>query len=233
MRKFLVVSFSALAVVLGARQNAEAASITFTGGPAGLTFTLSGTLLTPAEDLNPADGLNDTYALTLTMVSSTYANASSGIDYLESIGIDIGGTLDATADDGFTPTPQVWQFNANVGVNGSGMCNGSVDGSVCLQDTSTANTNLALATAGTYEWKFKVDLGADGFSTPMILQFGRSTIEDNDQFKKIDVQTLTGDGLPNEAVLLDVVSTPEPSSMLLLGAGLAGLVAYRRRLNRR
>ena len=100
MRKSLLVSCSVLALVIGARPSAEAGSITFAPAETWLKFelTVSGSpVLDPADELNTADGLNDTYELRLWLTTTTdYPTAGR---YLRSISIDFGAALnDAVLD---------------------------------------------------------------------------------------------------------------------------------------
>jgi len=230
------LAISVVAFVLLATP-AQASTFTLTPATPGLTFTIEN--LGAVADLHTADGSSDTYEILLTLATlSTSYNDTGDADLLAAFSIDFGtSALDAAAwvssPAGFFWSPVLLGDKVP---GGSAKCNGSEDGSLCVEETPSEFGNLALDADATYAWRFRIDLGATGFGDTTSLVAAIATLKPIGQgyaFQGSSVVTgLTGSlALPplDDEQPVPNIPTPEPGSLMLLGSGLVFAASRMRR----
>ena len=218
----------ALLIPFASVSPARAAALTFAPTPAGLTFTIDN--LGSVADLNAGDGTDDTYAILLTLTTSTSYVDSGDLDYLAAFSVNFGdGALDGLTLAG-SPLGYSWLLKPAEEVAGnSAKCGGDQPGAGCVEE-APSGTNLTVDANATYSWLFHVDLGSSGFADTTILNVGIATLKSNGSWHPgSNFAASTGslapssdtedNGLP-PGPAPDPTPVPEPGSLILLGSGL-------------
>jgi hypothetical protein len=206
-----------LAVAALAAGRAEATPIGTLTTADGLKFTLSDDGLS-ATDLFTGDSVNDTEQFTLTLDSSGYTGSAT--DVFSSVSLKlVSGNYDAEQ---LTSAPTSSWSDMDGGLNNNG-CDGNGAGFFCSDVRDGSNnfvpTGGVALDGSSYMWTWLVDPDTGGFDLP----------------GHIKAQWFTADGEKINQISEDFgepgqpPSVPEPTTLLLMSSGLAGLVAAKRR----
>jgi hypothetical protein len=216
---------------------AQAALLTFAPTPAGLTFTIENQ--GEVTDLYPGDGTSDTYAILLTLTTSTSYVDSDNPDYLAAFSVNFGdGSLDGLTLAG-SPLGYSWVLKPSDEVAGnSAKCGGDQPGAGCVEEASSG-TNLTVDANATYSWLFHVDVGSIGFADATMLNVGIATLKsDGSWHPGSNFAASTGSLAPADSGTgdnnlppgpPDPTPLPEPGSLVLLGSGLLFAASRMRR----
>lgn len=214
---------------------AQASTFTLTPSTPGITFTIDNQGAT--SDLYALDGQNDSYQILLTLTTTAYVDTGDA-DWLAAFSINFGSSALDAATLVSSPAGSTWgpALLSNKVPGGSAKCNGSEAGSLCVEESPSEVSNLALDANATYNWLFNIDLGATGFGDSTGLVAGIGTLKKTGPTYSFQgssvVSGLTGslalppgdDEDPNPAI-----PAPEPASLVLLGSGLVFAASRMRR----
>jgi len=227
----------ALLVPFASVSPVRAAALTFAPTPIGLTFTVEN--LGTVSDLNVGDGANDTYAILLTLTTSTSYVESGDPDYLAAFSINFGdGSLDGLALAG-SPIGYSWSLKPADQVAGnSAKCGGDQPGAGCVEEASSG-ANLTVDADTSYSWLFHVDIGSSGFADVTMLNVGIATLKPNGNWHpgsnfaastgSLAASSVTEDNNLTPGPAPDPTPIPEPGTLVLLGSGLLFAASRMRR----
>jgi PEP-CTERM motif len=174
---------------------------------AGYTLTYSGS---PISSTNTTQ----TFQITLDVNDSTY---SGGGSFLNAVAIKVAGSADLVSASLFS-APAGFSLIPDTGLNANG-CDAGSGGFLCAQ----ASDNGVSVSGGPYDFVYNVTVDTGTLLTGTDAASIKARYVNSDGAK-------VGDLLSEDITLQSNCDAPEPSSALMLGAGLLGLSLAARKL---